>query len=58
MARVLHCAPENYLLPPAAGTQRNAIAETGTEVFDADPRTLLVAWRALDAQADAAPLDP
>jgi hypothetical protein len=46
--RVLHCAPTNYLLPAAPGLPRNAIAETGTQMFDADPRTLLVTWRAFD----------
>lgn len=49
VARVLHCAPDNYLLPPDAGLPHNAIAETGPELFDADPRTRLVAWRAFEA---------
>jgi hypothetical protein len=53
VSRVLHCAPDNYLLPPSAGLPRNAIAETGTELFDADPRCLLVAWRGFDARTDA-----
>ena len=43
--RVLHCAPRSYLLEPPPGLPRNAIAETGTEHFDSDPRTILVAWR-------------
>ncbi len=42
--RVLHCAPENFALSPPAGLPRNAIAETGPELFDADPRTRAVAW--------------
>ncbi|WP_425259284.1 hypothetical protein ACPOLB_00330 [Rubrivivax sp. RP6-9] len=47
--RVLHCAPTNYLQPPPAGLPHNAIAETGPELFDADPRTRVVVWRAFDA---------
>jgi hypothetical protein len=47
--RVLHCAPENYLRPPPAGLPSTAIAETGPEQFDADPRTRIVGWRAFDA---------
>jgi hypothetical protein len=42
---VLHCAPENYALPPPDGRPRNAIAQTGPEPFDADPRTTIVTWR-------------
>lgn len=47
--RVLHCAPTNYMQAPAAGLPHNAIAETGPELFDADTRTRVVVWRALDA---------
>lgn len=32
--RVIHCSSENFLIDPPAGGERNAIAETGTEVFD------------------------
>ena len=49
--RVLHCAPENYVLPPPAGLPNNAIAETGPEQFQADPRSRYVAWRGFDAAA-------
>lgn len=44
-SRVLHCAPENFLLPAAAGRVRSAIVETGPAHFDADPRSMLVNWR-------------
>lgn len=43
--RVLHCAPGNYLLPPGEGFSRNAIAETAPAMFDAEPGTLVVAWK-------------
>lgn len=49
--RVLHCAPENYARAPLDGWPRNAIAETGTEPFDADPRTRIVVWRGFEASA-------
>lgn len=32
--RVLHCSSMNFLVAPAAGGQRSAIAETGPEVFE------------------------
>jgi CHAP domain len=32
--RVIHCSSENFLIEPAAGGARNAIAETDTGVFD------------------------
>ncbi len=51
VARVLHCAPENLLLPPPAGLPRNAIAQTGPEHFAADPRTRFVVWRGFEAAA-------
>lgn len=44
--RMLHCAPENYLLPPAAGQARNAIAETDTAHFDGVATTRVVLWKA------------
>lgn len=44
--RVLHCSPTNYLLPPPPGLPSNAIAETDTKLFDSDPRTKYVVWRA------------
>lgn len=44
--RVLHCAPENYLIQPAEGQARNAIAETDTRHFDDVPSTRLVMWKA------------
>ena len=47
--RLIHCAPENFLIEPAAGGARNAIAETGTEHFDAQPRTLNVAYAGFSA---------
>jgi hypothetical protein len=51
VARVLHCAPDNFLLQPPNGLPRNAIAETGPDHFDADPRTRFVAWRAFESTA-------
>jgi hypothetical protein len=48
LARVLHCAPDNFLLQPPDGLPRNAIAETGPAHFDADPRTRFVAWRGFE----------
>lgn len=44
--RMLHCAPDNYLLDPPAGLPRNAIAETDTKHFDAIATTRLVMWKA------------
>lgn len=44
--RVLHCAPDNYLLTPANGQARNAIAETDTAHFDAVASTQVVMWKA------------
>jgi hypothetical protein len=50
--RVIHCAPENFLIEPAAGSERNAIAETGTDVFDRNAsgpealRTMVVLYKA------------
>jgi cell wall-associated NlpC family hydrolase len=44
---VIHCDAHNYLLPPAPGAARNSIAQTGTAKFDANPRTLVVRWKAL-----------
>lgn len=32
--RVIHCSPHNFEIDPPAGGARNAIAETGTEIFD------------------------
>jgi len=32
-ARVIHCSARNFLLPPAPGEPRNAIRETGPELF-------------------------
>lgn len=46
--RVLHCAPENYLLLPPTGLPNNAIAETGPEQFQADARSRYVAWKGFD----------
>jgi hypothetical protein len=45
VARVLHCAPHNFLLGPPPGLPRSAIAETGTELFDAEDSTLPVLWK-------------
>lgn len=42
---VLHCAPGNYILQPPPGLLRNAIAETGTALFDEQPLTRAVNWR-------------
>lgn len=47
--RMLHCAPDNYLLEPPAGLPRNAIAETDTGHFDAIAATRLVRWKAFAA---------
>ncbi len=49
--RVLHCAPENFLLEPPAGLPHNAIAETGPELFQADPRSRYVVWRGFETPA-------
>lgn len=43
--RMLHCAPENFLLPPTGDKPRNAIAHTGTERMSAEVSTLIVAWK-------------
>ena len=43
--QMIHCAAENYLIEAAAGAVRNAIAETGTEVFDANPATVLALYQ-------------
>jgi hypothetical protein len=51
VARVLHCAPDNFLLAPQDGLPRNAIAETGPAHFDADARTRFVAWRGFETAA-------
>ena len=42
--RMIHCAPENYLIAPAPGGSRNAIAQTDTQVFDRNPDTRIVAF--------------
>lgn len=47
--RMIHCAPENYLIDPPAGQARNAIAETGCELFAENRETLVVAWKAFGA---------
>lgn len=44
--RVIHCAPENFLIEPAEGGARNAIAETDTAHFDEVPATLVVLLKA------------
>jgi hypothetical protein len=51
VTRVLHCAPDNFLLPPPAGQPRNAIAQTGPAHFAADPRTRYVAWLGFESAA-------
>ncbi len=48
VTQVLHCAPRNFLLQSQEGLPRTAIAETGPELFDADPRTRVVSWRGFD----------
>ncbi|MCB1994693.1 MAG: CHAP domain-containing protein [Burkholderiaceae bacterium] len=35
-ARILHCAPQNFEVEPTPGQPRNAIAETGTTVFEGE----------------------
>lgn len=40
--KILHCAPENYLLEPAPGAARNAIAETDAARFAEHADTLVV----------------
>jgi hypothetical protein len=44
--RILHCAPQNFEAEPPAGRPRNAIAETGTAVFDGEAAadTRVVVW--------------
>jgi hypothetical protein len=50
--RVIHCSSDNFLIEPAPGTARNAIAETDTSVFDryaSNPdhlKTMLVMFKA------------
>lgn len=44
--RVLHCSPYNFALAPPAGLPRNAIAQTDTTLFDAQPTTRIVSWKA------------
>jgi hypothetical protein len=51
VTRVLHCAPDNFPLPPPAGQPRNAIAQTGPAHFAADPRSRYVVWRGFEAAA-------
>ncbi len=43
--RMLHCAPENYLLPPGPSGARSAIAETDTTVFKDNPATRVLSYR-------------
>ena len=42
--RMIHCAPENFLLAPPAGGARTAIAETDTRVFDDNRASRVVAY--------------
>lgn len=42
--RVLHCAPENFLLTPPPGGARSAIAETDTAVFQQNPGTRVLSY--------------
>jgi hypothetical protein len=42
--KIVHCAPENFLIAPAAGAARTSIAETGAEMFEHNPTTLAVAY--------------
>jgi CHAP domain len=44
--RMLHCSAPNYLLAPLPGLPHNAIAETDTRHFEAEPQTRLVMWKA------------
>lgn len=46
-ARVIHCAPENILIEPAPGSQRNAIAQTDSSHFDGEPATIAVWFKPL-----------
>jgi hypothetical protein len=49
--RLLHCAPQNFEAQPPPGRPRNAIAETGTAVFEGEVArdVRVVAWKAFDA---------
>lgn len=48
--RVLHCAPQNFLLTPEPGLPPSAIAETGPEVFDgAEKATIAVMWKQFES---------
>lgn len=44
--RMLHCAPENIMIPPAPGGERSAIRETDTAHFDKVATSQLVVWKA------------
>lgn len=46
VTHVVHCSSENFLIEPAAGGARNAIAETDTQVFDRYASTMLVLLKA------------
>lgn len=43
---VIHCDASNYLLPPAPGRARNAIAQTDLAKFDARPDRIFVVRKA------------
>jgi LmbE family N-acetylglucosaminyl deacetylase len=45
--RVIHCAPENMLIPLAPGADLNAIADTDRSHFDAEPATIVVWFNGL-----------
>ncbi|MEO8546210.1 MAG: CHAP domain-containing protein [Burkholderiaceae bacterium] len=40
--RLVHCAPQNFLVPPAPGAARTAILETAPDVFFQAPQTIAV----------------
>lgn len=52
-SRMIHCAPQNFLIQPAGAGERTAIAETGTEVFDAVKTTIRVVWKAFASEVNA-----
>ncbi|MBL8346228.1 MAG: CHAP domain-containing protein [Rubrivivax sp.] len=44
--RVIHCSPHNFEIEPAAGGERNAIAETDTAIFDKVEATIYALFKA------------
>jgi hypothetical protein len=41
---VIHCSPQNFLINPAPGAQRSAIAETAATIFHEQANTMMVTY--------------